>query len=293
MRVWHRVHWAKLLLLADFVALVILLAWWAPESALWAAPLRLVRASLLGGFIGGFTNSIAIWMMFTRSWLPWSGVILKKRDEITESLAQTVEGHIITSELVDWKLREALRAVDTDRLKDGGNAVIDTFRERMLEWVNSSEVHDRIKQELIGKLGVRGKVIDLTGILDYDVLVHDIQDYLDRKVEEFKVDDALARRVMTKVGSLEDFLFKPQNPLLMRHYDTEEPLAAVLFNELDVKQVVIDNLSEYPPEAIRDIIQENIGKHLVWLEFFGVLLGWLFGAAFALPGVLGGVGGAG
>jgi hypothetical protein len=37
-----------------------------------------------------------------------------------------------------------------------------------------------------------------------------------------------------------------------------------------------EKLATYAPSKVRDIIEENIRSHLLWLEVFGVLLGMLF-----------------
>jgi uncharacterized membrane protein YheB (UPF0754 family) len=59
---------------------------------------------LLGGFIGGITNKIAITMLFEEKWyLPGSGVLIKKHKDIIRSLARTVETHLVNSEICRLK----------------------------------------------------------------------------------------------------------------------------------------------------------------------------------------------
>jgi hypothetical protein len=43
--------------------------------------------------------------------------------------------------------------------------------------------------------------------------------------------------------------------------------------------MVADKLATYAPSPVRDIIEENIRSHLLWLEVFGVLPGALFAGA--------------
>jgi hypothetical protein len=51
--------------------------------------------------------------------------------------------------------------------------------------------------------------------------------------------------------------------------------------------MVADKLATYAPSRVRDIIEENVRSHLLWLEVFGVLLGMLFaGALFFVMGRL-------
>jgi hypothetical protein len=86
-------------------------------------------------------------------------------------------------------------------------------------------------------------------------------------------------RTLEKVGTLEDFLFRPNNELVVRHYHTDSSLAQLFFDNLDIQSMVADKLATYAPSKVRDIIEENIRSHLLWLEVFGVLLGMLFSGA--------------
>ena len=114
----------------------------------------------LGGFIGGFTNTIAIDMLFTKRWyLPGSGVLIKKHEDLIESLSNTIDSYIIN-------------------------------RKNILEYINSKEFHNRIKQEL-EKTGVIGKLIDITGIADFGVVTNKIQDQLDDIVENAKIKEII------------------------------------------------------------------------------------------------------
>ena len=195
--------------------------------------MKMARIVLLGGFIGGFTNRVAIRMMFEKYWyLPGSGVLLKKREQIIQSLADTVELHIINPQLLEDKLRKAIEKVDAEKIKNTLNAVIDEFRADMLVYINSKNTHKRIVGILKKKLGPSGRLLDFTGLKDYDLMAHEILDYLDSQVEEFRITEAMLQTVISKTGTLEEFIFRPENPLLIKHYGSRESLAALLFNPL-------------------------------------------------------------
>jgi hypothetical protein len=86
-------------------------------------------------------------------------------------------------------------------------------------------------------------------------------------------------RTIHKIGTLDDFLFRPNNELVLRHYHTDRSVAQLLFDNLDIQGMVSDKLATYAPSRVRDIIEENIRSHLLWLEVFGVLLGMFFAGA--------------
>lgn len=244
---------------------------------------RYISPLLLCGFIGGFTNTVAIKMLFKRyRFLPGSGVILKRRREIINSLAKSVETYIINPEMLEGKLRQAVERIDRDKMNRALNIAIDEFRGELLDYVNSTRVHLKIKKAVEEKLGLMGKVTNWTGIKDMDVAADEIQDYISSRVSKFKLTDSLLDSAMEKTGSLEDFIFKPGNQFIKKHYGTDMSPAQLMFSRFDVKRIVVEKLSGYPPEKIRDIIAENIKRHLTWLEVFGVILGMIFSGLYLL-----------
>jgi uncharacterized membrane protein YheB (UPF0754 family) len=244
---------------------------------------RYLAPVLLCGFIGGFTNTIAIRMLFEKYWfLPGSGVILKRRKQIINSLAQSVETYIINHEMIEKRLRDAITGVDVERVQQALNAAVDEFRQEALRYVNSEAIHDRIRNALKEQLGLLGTVIHWTGIKDLEVAADDLQAYLGAQVSQFTVTPAMVNGVLAKTGTLEEFMFRPGNPLLQKHYRTDESLVQMLLSRFDVKTAVVEKLSQYPPERIRDLVEENIRKHLAWLEVFGVILGMAFSVAYVM-----------
>jgi len=238
-------HIAPCLILIVFICLMLVL--FAAVSGVSFPQQALLIQVLLGGFIGGITNKIAITMLFEKKWfLPGSGVLLKKHKVNIEKAEQIV------------------------------NNIIDEFRDDVREYLRSPKVHEEIRSALKTKLGFLGKFLNVTRIKEYDEMADAIVRELDERIGRLKLSKPMIARTIQKVGTLEDFLFKPGNELVMRHYHTDRSLAQLFFDRIDIKGMVTEKLSAYEPSRVRDIIEENIRSHLIWLEVFGVLLGMLF-----------------
>ena len=242
----------------------------------------LVIQVLLGGFIGGITNKIAITMLFEKKWfLPGSGVLLNKHKEIIRSLARTVEMHLVNSEMLQTEMKKLLKPVNTEKAEHIINSVIDEFRDDVREYLGSQKVHDEIRDALKTKLGFLGKFLNVTRIKEYDEMTDAIVRELQERIDRLRVSKQMILRTMLKVGTLEDFMFKPNNELVRRHYHTDRSIAQMFFDNLDIQGMVTDKLATYAPSRVRDIIEENIRSHLLWLEVFGVLLGMLCAGALS------------
>lgn len=261
-----------------FILLVASLA--AQLSGLAIPSLNLIMHILLGGLIGGVTNKIAITMLFERKWfLPGSGVLLKKQQEIIHSLANTVESHLINTEMIQEELRKILKPIHISEAKDILNQVIDEFRDDIRAYLNSQRTHENIQESLKTKLGFLGKFLNVTRIKEYEEMADTIIAELDSRLIRFKISDSMMVKTIQKIGTIEDFLFKPDNDLLKKHFDTKKSPAQLLFEKINIKKMVTEKLSDYKPDEVKNLIEDNIRDHLLWLEVFGVFLGMLFSGA--------------
>jgi uncharacterized membrane protein YheB (UPF0754 family) len=243
----------------------------------------LLMQILAGGFIGGITNKVAIRMLFEKSWyLPGSGVLLKKQSEIIESLATTVEDHLINTHMLQEELRKLLAPLRIEKVEKILNYVIEEFRDDIRQFLKTEKTRDEITQTLKTRLGFLGRFLNITRIKEYEAMSESIVAELDGRLAEFRVSRQMIATIIDRIGTLEDFLFKPNNDLLMRHYQTDQSVAELLFQKINIRKMVTDKLSEYKPSEVRDIIENNIRAHLLWLEVFGVFLGMLFAGAVRL-----------
>lgn len=272
---------AAWLILIVFACLVITLI--ASFSGIAFPHQAFVVQVLLGGFIGGITNKIAITMLFEKKWfLPGSGVLLKQHKEIIRSLARTVETHLLNSEMLQAEMQKLLKPVNTEKAEQILNNVIDEFRGDAREYLRSQKVHQEIRDALKTKLGFLGKFLNVTRIKEYDEMTDAIVGELLVRINRLRVSKQMVVRTIRKVGTLDDFLFKPNNELVVRHYHTDRSVAQLLFDKLDIQGMVAEKLATYAPSKVRDIIEENIRSHLLWLEVFGVLLGMFFAGVLYL-----------
>ena len=101
-------------------------------------------------------------------------------------------------------------------------------------------------------------------------------------------------RLRERISSARPSSRGPINPLVQKHYQSDEPMAGYFFSKFNVRERIVRRLSGFSPERLTAILERNMREHLVWLEVFGVLLGCVFAALFEgahaflalLPGII-------
>lgn len=245
--------------------------------------LLVLRNIALMGFIGGFTNTLAIRMLFEEiPFVPGSGILLREKDRIIASLADTMEEHILNPALVEARVREITGDIDRERMARAINGLLDELRPVLVAMVDTPEHRVLVRASLEQEGGALGQIADRLGIVTY----HDLSDRLlaaiAEQVEAFTIDEDMVDAVLAQVGSVDEFLLQPGNPLVRKHLGSESSLAQIVFERLDARQLVIDRLSSYEAAEIRDIIAHHVREHMTWLELFGVLLGMALALLAAL-----------
>lgn len=246
-------------------------------------PMEVARDIFLAGFIGGFTDTVAIRMLFEHKWyLPGSGVLLKEREAIIASLADTMEEHILNPTLIERKVHEVAANLDRQRIADGLNVLVDEVRPDLIAFVNAPEQRAQIIAALHREGGFWGNMANSLGLMTYEVVADRLVAGIGEQVVAYRVDVALVDAALAKIGSLDDLVLRPGNPLIERHYGADKSLAQVAFEKLDAKNLVIERLSAYDATQIRDIVADNVAEHLGWLQVFGCLLGMTIAASIQL-----------
>gem|GEM_PF-2213134 len=244
---------------------------------------EIARDIFLSGFVGGFTNTVAIRMLFTQYWfLPGSGVLLKEKDAIILSLADTVEQHILNPDLIAGKVRDLSNGANTEPIAVAANAVVDELRPDLIAYVNAPPQREKMIASLHEEGGFWGGMANSLGLMPYEEVADRLAAGISAQIEDFEVTPEMVESALQEIGSIDEFVLQPNNPVLMKHYDTDVSLAQFMFDKLDVKQLVIDKLSAYDANEIRDIIAMNVREHLAWLEVFGVILGMAFAVVAAI-----------
>ncbi|MFN2114803.1 MAG: DUF445 family protein [Anaerolineae bacterium] len=271
--------------IAVMAVFTMLVASWALIRYFPAA--EIARDIFLAGFVGGFTNTVAIRMLFTHYWyLPGSGVLLKEKDAIVLSLADTMEEHILNPDLIAGKVHELEANFEPAGAASVANAVLDEIRPDLVAYANAPAQRERLVAALREEGGFWGGMANSLGLMTYDEVADRFAAGLSTQVAAFEITEDMVESALAHIGSLDDFVLKPGNPLLVKHYGTELSLAQLVFEKLDAKQLVVDKLSAYDAGEIRDIIARNIREHLAWLEVFGVILGMAFATVAAIVDAL-------
>lgn len=246
-----------------------------------------LQSVFLAGFIGGFTDTVAIHMLFTRvRFLPGSGVLLTQRDAIIASLAGTMERHILNPQLIERKVQALAANLDRARLVSTANALVDEVRPDLIAFINAPEQRAQITAAIRREGGFWGDMAHAIGVVTYDTVADRICQGLTRQMLAFRIDEPMFDRALASVGSLDDFLLRPGNPLVRKHYGSDQSLIQLVFDKLDAKALVVERLSAYDATQIRDIIADNIREHMAWLQVFGVVLGMLIATVIELLNVL-------
>jgi uncharacterized membrane-anchored protein YjiN (DUF445 family) len=281
--------WVTLVLLAVVVSGF----WWAtPSTQGWQ---HFIWVGAKAGLIGALVDWMALVMVFQKKWwIPFSGVIPRHKDELTEQIAETVEKEWLTPD----SLRNYLKGV---RLSEVLTQAVDGFLE---EPHHLSALTNTLVQWADGKLSE-----DQTRLF----LEENIAKLLPQAIDQFpaplrllgrgavglglaetlKVPQKLAEAVLqgTKQqlleyqnnGRLEQFfIYEIRHALLSfltprMEEQLKEGLIRVFCEHVKPGQVVRQHLSSLTAEDIRHMVESKARKHLEWIRVNGAIGGFLLG----------------
>ncbi len=207
---------------------------------------------ILGAFIGYITNWLAIKMLFKPYepkyifgvHIPFTpGLIPRRREEIAEAIAKTVEEHILPQNKL-IKLFES--SGYKERLHKRVELVIDDLIDSIVEDIRKT-IKDGIS---IGKINIKGVVL-LTAL---DKIIDKAVDNLKEKLKKKLIEKASDR--------------------IEKHIEEEIP---ILIKQLNIRQMVIETFMEIDIQTLEKIVigfSENQLKHITYT---GAVLGFLIG----------------
>ncbi len=208
---------------------------------------------ILGAFIGYFTNWLALKMLFRpfeekRIFgirVPFTpGLIPKRRKEIAEAIAKTVEEHILPLEKMKKLFEESNYK---ERVHKRIELIIDEFVEMTVD-----DVRKTIKEGIsIGKFNVKGTII-----------VTMIDKVLDKSINKMK--EKVKRDIKTKASKL-----------IEEHLEEELP---ILLSQLNIRDMVIDTFMELDIETLEEIVIGFSANQLRYITYTGAVLGFFIGA---------------
>ena len=208
---------------------------------------------ILGAFIGYITNWLAIKMLF-RPYeekyifgikVPFTpGLIPKRRREIAEAIANTIEEHILPLE----KLKKLFEESDyKQRIHKRVELVIDELIDTTIE-----DIKRTIKEGIsVGKLTIKGTLI-----------VAALDKVLDRALEKTK--EKLKKRIKERATHI-----------IEEHIEEELP---IMLAQLNIREMVIETFMEIDIETMEKIVVGFSEKQLKHITYTGAILGALIGA---------------
>ncbi len=214
--------------------------------------ISLIIPPLLGAFIGYITNWLAIKMLFRpyeekyifNIKIPFTpGLIPKRRKEIAEAIAKTVEEHILPAEKLKQLFEESNYKI---RLHKRVELVIDELIDTTIE-----DMKKTIKEGIsVGKFTIKGTLI-----------ITALDKVIDKALE--KVKEKLKKRIKEKA-----------TVIIEEHIEEELP---IMLAQLNIRQMVIDTFMELDIETLEKIVvgfSENQLKHITYT---GAVLGAFIG----------------
>lgn len=256
--------------------------------------LKVIMMISAAAFIGCGTNSIAITMLFEKwpneRWaLPYTGIVPLNRDRIVDALAKTVDRNLLSPEIIQRELSKRdlfakVKDFATARVRGliDDEQFLDTLSQRVVLLlrgaVRSDAFYALIRAEVVKRVGVLGRIGDLTGLVDYDRLTCSICDELVVSIEKLSENPQRWREPLSQQIDRLELL---DTETVAGWFGSQDSMWKAILAEVKPEAMVREKLSQYSAAQVRDLIQNQTRKHLGWLELWGGLLGGLGGCLLA------------
>ncbi len=270
------------------LSLIAVLVWQAHPA------LKVIMMISAAAFIGCGTNSIAITMLFEKwpndRWaLPYTGIVPLNRDRIVDALAKTVDRNLLSPEIIKRELSKRdlfskIKIFATAKVRGliEDEQFLDSLSQRVVLLlrgaVRSDAFYALIRAEVVKRVGVLGRIGDLTGLVDYDRLTCSICDELVASIEKLSENPQRWRDPLIKQVDRLELL---DTETVSGWLGNQDSMWEAILAEVKPEAMVREKLSKYTAGQVRDLIQNQTRKHLGWLELWGGLLGGLGGCLLA------------
>ncbi len=286
---WGMGTWVLLASGIPFLGCLLTVLLWQAHPAL-----KVVMMICAAAFIGCATNSIAISMLFER-WpnerfaLPYTGIVPLNRDRIVTALARTVDRNLLSPEVIRRELSKRdlfpkIRDFAADKVRGlvEDEAFLESMSQRVVAVlrgaVRSDAFYAFIRAEVVKRVGVIGRIGDLTGLVDYDRLTCGICDELVVALEKLQDNPGRWREPLSRQVDKLELL---DTETVAGWIGNQDSLWTAVLAEVKPEAMVREKLSQYSAAQVRDLIRNQTRKHLGWLELWGGLLGGLGGCLLA------------
>ena len=104
-----------------------------------------------------------------------------------------------------------------------------------------------------------------------NTLIEDFRDDIRAFVRSGKTGNEITETLRTRLGFPGKFL----NVTRIKEYEemADTMVTELLFQKMNIRKMLVDKLSHYKPEQVRDMTADNARSHLLWLEVFSVFPG--------------------
>ena len=259
----------------------------------------------VNGIVGCWTNGMAIRMLFDyiyvipwkKKWaLPYSGILEERRAEVAASIGRTVATKLLSTETIMETAREPSfqqatgHAVDQnirELLNEPGfmELLLEELDKYISNFLDSELFRQKLQESVFGHLGWLGSVlVEFKNVRDKDKITPQMQKEIKRIAQYLCADESFKESLREFLKKLPSKIAAHHSPLKAHLQCCSATLVQELVEKIDVEKVVAEQVEQFKPGEMSDLILKITAENLDWLEVWGGVLGVLGGAVFWVLG---------